>query len=361
MIRVLVVEDSLTVRKHLVEALGQDGEFEVVGEASDGRQAVDLCARLRPDVVTCDMALPVMDGLQAVEEIMAFCPTPILIVSASMNRRDLFNTFDALAAGAVDVLDKPTDDVAADEWASRFRSSVRMVSRIKVITHLHGRMKARGSSVTAAPSIETPPSGEVRASSQLVAIGASTGGPGAVQSILTRLPPGFGLPILVVVHIGDPFGTPFADWLNSQVPFSVTCAADHTPLPRPGETCVLLAPPERHLELHGSTLRLTTAPPRHFCRPSVDVLFESLAREMGAGTIACLLTGMGRDGAAGLLAVRQAGGITVAQDEATSVVFGMPQEAIRLGAAAHVLPLAGIAPFLAAASGMGGPSGPQDE
>jgi len=355
-IRVLVVEDSLTVRKHLVEALRGDPAFDVVGEAADGKEAVDLCARLRPDVVTCDMAMPVMDGVQVVEEIMAYCPTPILIVSASLNRRDLFNTFDALAAGAVDVLDKPGEETTPEDWAARFRSTVRLVSRIKVITHLHGRLRARGVPRTAArPAAEPPRVEPEHKPCDLVAIGASTGGPGAILSILSQLPPRFAVPILVVVHIGEPFGAPFADWLDSQVPFPVACARDRQPLPRPGEASVIIAPPERHLELRGSVLHLSPEPPRHFCRPSVDVLFESVAREMGPRAVACLLTGMGRDGAAGLLEVRLAGGTTVAQDEASCVVFGMPQAAISLGAAQHVLPLAEIAPFLVAVTSSGGP------
>jgi two-component system chemotaxis response regulator CheB len=339
MIRALVVEDSLTVRKHLVETLQSDPEIEVVGEAENGQQAVDECARLRPDVVTCDIVLPVLNGLQATERIMAWCPTPILIVSASMNRRDVFNTFDALAAGAVDVLDKPSEHEDGGAWRERFLSAVKLVSRIKVITHLRGRQSAPQQDAAAPPGAY-----------ELVAIGASTGGPAAVAELLGGLPRNFALPVLLVVHIGDPFGTVFAEWLNRQVPFEVRCARDGEKMPGPG--VVLLAPPEHHLVLSRGRLRLTGTAPRHFCRPSVDVLFESVAAEMGARAMACLLTGMGRDGAAGLLAIKQAGGLTVAQDERSSVIFGMPQEAIKLGAAQHVLPLDSIASHLSAASGV---------
>jgi two-component system chemotaxis response regulator CheB len=167
--------------------------------------------------------------------------------------------------------------------------------------------------------------------------------------VLRALPASFPLPILLVVHISEPFGRALAEWLDGQVGLTVRTARDGERLPEPadrGASAVLMAPPERHLELRDGRLLLTDGPPRHSCRPSVDVLFESLAREMGRETLACLLTGMGRDGASGLLALRESGGTTVAQDESTSVVYGMPGEAVRLGAASHVLPLPEIGLFL---------------
>ena len=160
-----------------------------------------------------------------------------------------------------------------------------------------------------------------------------------MSELLRGLPPKFSLPILLVIHIGPLFGTAFADWLDGQSHVRVSYAKDGEPLPRVGEGRVLMAPPDRHLVLRGERLWLSDAPERHSCRPSVDVLFESVALEAGSSSLACLLTGMGRDGAAGLLAVRRAGGLTIAQDEASSVVFGMPREAILLGAAERVLPL----------------------
>jgi two-component system chemotaxis response regulator CheB len=180
-----------------------------------------------------------------------------------------------------------------------------------------------------------------------VAIGASTGGPAALLAILSALPKTFELPVLVVLHISETFATAMAEWLDGQLALPVRCAVDGEPLPAPGQRCVLMAPPDRHLEVAGGRLRLSRSPERHSCRPSVDVLFESLAREVGPRTIACLLTGMGRDGAQGLLAIRQSGGLTMAQDEASSVVFGMPGEAIKLGAASHVLSLSDLASRLA--------------
>jgi len=342
-IRVLVVDDSVTVRKRLVEVLSADPELEVVAEADDGKTAIELCQSLRPDVVTLDMMLPVMTGLAATEYIMAHCPTPIVIVSASTNRGELFRTYEALAAGAVDVLEKPTGNEVADDWERRLVSTVKLVSRIKVITHLRGKLRSSMPENRAEP-VAGPPSPRCH----VVAIGASTGGPAAIVEILRSLPPGFPIPILLVIHIGEPFGTAFADWLDGCSPLRVAYAKDGEPLPAVGHGRVIMAPPDRHLVIRQGRLRLTSDPERHSCRPSVDELFMSLARECGDRCTACLLTGMGKDGAAGLLELRRAGGTTIAQNEETSVVFGMPREAILLGAALQVLPLGEIGPALAA-------------
>jgi two-component system chemotaxis response regulator CheB len=343
-IRVLVVEDSLTVRAHLCEVLSADPELEVVGEAEDGRRAIELCGTLRPDIVTLDMMLPVMSGLAATEYIMAYTPTPILIVSSSTNRGELFKTYEALAAGALDVMEKPLAGEEALAWDRKLIATVKLLSGVKVITHLRARLAP-----ARRPSTGEPPSGR-RRSPRVLGIGASTGGPGAVVEVLRGLPWPFRLPVLLVLHIGEPFGAAFAEWLDGQTPHRVRYPINGEPLPtQPG---VLMAPPGRHLVLRGHELLVTDDPERHSCRPSVDVLFEALAREAGAEAMAALLTGMGRDGAAGLLEIRRAGGLTVAQDEATSIVYGMPREAVRLGAAERVLPLSEIGPFLAAAAGV---------
>ena len=371
--RVLVVEDSLTVRKRMLEVLAADPDIEIVGEADDGKRGIELCQHLRPNVVTLDMMLPVMSGLAATEFIMAYCPTPILIVSASTNRGELFKTYEALAAGALDVLDKPLGNELDDAWEQKLVSTVKLISRIKVITHPRARLGPMGqppggpASTEAAPrgtrqdsGTEVPSPGLLAASVaqrpalqregrlRAVAIGVSTGGPAALIEILRGLPHGFPLPILLVIHIGKLFAPAFADWLDGQSPVRVAYAADGDPLPALGEGRVLMASPDSHLVLRQGKLRLTRDPERHSCRPSVDILFDSLAKELGADCAACLLTGMGKDGAEGLLAIRRAGGKTIAQDEATSVVFGMPREAILLGAAEQVLPLEKIAPVLGA-------------
>jgi two-component system, chemotaxis family, protein-glutamate methylesterase/glutaminase len=343
--RVLVVEDSLTVRKRLVEVVGNAHDMEVVGEAADGQTAITLCEALRPDVITMDMMLPHMTGLEATEHIMAHCPTPILIVSASTNRGELFRTYDALSAGALDVLDKPLGTEVDHAWEQRFISTLRLVSRIRVITHVRAKLRGpRAPSAPATSSLRPVNGSELSA----VAIGASTGGPGALVDILGEIPRGFPLPILLVIHIGEPFGAAFAEWLDGHSQLRIAYAKDGEPLPPVGQGRVIMAPPNMHLVLAQGRLRLVHGPERHSCRPSVDVLFESVARELGAAAAACLLTGMGKDGAAGLLEVRRAGGTTIAQDEATSVVYGMPREAAILGAAERILPLPRIAAALAA-------------
>lgn len=339
-IRVLVVEDSLTVRKYLVDVLNSDPGFQVVGEAEDGKQAIELCQSLRPDVISLDMMLPVMTGLAVTEYVMAYFPTPILIVSASMNRGEVFKTYDALTAGAVDVLDKPSGESPEGEWERDYLRAIRLVSRIKVITHPRGRLSARG------PTQQQTGLSTGGGPYRCVAMGASTGGPGAVVRVLRSLPANFPLPILLVIHIGAPFGVALTEWLDTLSPLRVVTATDGQLLPEVGQPQVILAPSDRHLVVRKGRLWTTSDPERHFCRPSVDVLFESLARELGDATIACLLTGMGRDGADGLLAIRRAGGMTLVQDEETSVVFGMPREAIRLNAACSILPLEEIGPSL---------------
>ncbi|HWA19627.1 MAG TPA: chemotaxis-specific protein-glutamate methyltransferase CheB [Devosia sp.] len=341
-IRVLAAEDSPTVRDLLVSVLQSDPEIELVGVASDGKEAIELCAAHRPDVVTMDMMMPVMSGLAATEHIMAYSPTPILVVSSSFNRGELFKMYDALVAGAVDVLEKPSGREPEGEWERKFLSTVKLVSRIKVITHLKARSRPAATAAT---------TGSIRPSSSrvsLAAIGASTGGPGAIVEVLRGLPADLGVPVLFVLHINPQFGHAFADWLDAQTAWRARFAIEGEPLSA-ATGQVVMAPPGRHLMLKDGRLRLDDGPERFSCKPSVDVLFESVAAASGGSTVAALLTGMGRDGAQGLLAIRQAGGNTIAQDEASSVVYGMPREAVLNGGAGRVLPLGEIASAITAA------------
>lgn len=351
MLRVVVIEDSDIVRTHIVNVLRAQADFEVVGEASDGRLGLELCQRLRPDVVTIDMMMPGMNGLQATEHIMAHCPTPILIVSASVNRGEMFKTYDALQAGAVEVMEKPTGNEAPGVWEAKLASTLRLVSRIRVITHPRGRREGlrRPPSPTAGAGGAAERRGEGAAPGRfsLCVVGASTGGPHALAEVFRVLPADFPLPILFVLHIGEPFARSYADWLAQRVRLPVRMVTHGEVLPAPGQGVVLMAPADQHLKVRGGRLWLTDEPERHGCRPAVDVLFESAARELGSRTLAVLLTGMGRDGAAGMLAIRRTGGMTLAQDQSTSVVFGMPKEAIDMGAAVRVLPLPELGPALA--------------
>lgn len=360
-IRVLVVEDSLTVRARLCEVLRSQSSFEVVGEAANSKDAIAACLAHRPDVVTMDMVLAQGDGLEATEYIMAHCPTPILVVSASFNRGELFKSYEALAAGALEVIEKPTGKEPDGEWEARFLSTLRIVSKVRVITHLRGKLAPRPlphspPALTATNVRSERPLGDHRrlsaAKADVVAIGASTGGPSAVAAVLQALPQTFQTPILLVVHLGEPFAPAFVEWLSTVSKRPVALAKDGERVSDlQGQVRVGL--PGRHLAVRAGRLRLEETPPRHSCCPSVDVLFESLADNEALRCTGVLLTGMGRDGALGLLRLRQCGASTIAQDEASSIVYGMPKEAVALGAAERVLSLPEIGPALAAANSEG--------
>ena len=276
---------------------------------------------------------------------MAYFPTPILIVSSSTNRGELSKTYDALAAGAVDVFEKPSGHDPDGVWERGLVSAVKIAARIRVITHLRGKFLSPWQTPPCPARLETS---DGMAPKRLIAIGGSTGGPAAIVEILRGLPPGFPIPILLIIHIGELFQTAFAEWLDGQSSLRVRYASNGEPLPAVGEAGVVMAPPGSHLMVYGGRLRLTCDRERNSCRPSVDVLFESLAKQLGRETVACLPTGMGRDGAAGLLALRHAGALTVAQDEASSVIFGMPRAAIEMGAVDRILGLDQIPALLAA-------------
>lgn len=331
-LRVLVVEASEASRERMVRALATDCTVDVVAETGHGADAIALCEELRPNVVALGSAVGPVDALGVTEHVMAHLPTPILLVPPVAYAAD---AEEILAAGAVDVL-PPVGAGDAAAWAERLRAALRVVARVPVITHPRLRL---------APPAPRPP-GLGLGALRVVAVGASTGGPAAVAGLLRTLPPDYPVPILLVIHVGEPFGGALVRWLDALSPLDVAFAVDGERVPHRGR--VLMAPPDRHLRVEGGRVRLTSDGDRHSCRPSVDVLFESVAREYGPSAAGCLLTGMGRDGAAGLLALRRAGAVTFAQDEASSAVFGMPREAIALGAARRVLPLVMIGGALAA-------------
>ena len=331
MIKVLIAEDSAVVRCYLSHLLSQDPGIQVVGEARDGLEAIDLVRSCNPDVVTMDVQMPRMDGLEATRRIMENLPRPVLIVSASFQPEDLEKSFLALEAGAVAVAEKPLGPGHPDAEKSgrELVQSVKLMSEVKVVRRWPRRVRPADPAPVAAQA-EAP-----RAPLQLLAVGASTGGPMAVKALLTGLPARFAVPILLVQHISAGFVRGFTEWLSSGTgrPVHVASAGEYA---LPGR--VYVAPDGAHMGVTSSgRIILEPRGPDDLHCPSVGRLFKSAAAACGSRAAAVLLTGMGEDGAADLKLLRDAGAVTFAQDASSSAVFGMPGEAVRIGAAVHVM------------------------
>jgi two-component system chemotaxis response regulator CheB len=320
-IRVLVADDSELFRQLLSQVVAAEPGFEVVAVAPDGNAAAALARTLHPDVITMDLNMPDADGFSGIARIMAETPTPILVLTA--NREETVG-FRALSLGALDILEKPQPTTDLEEYGQLLRSRLRLLAGVKVIRHPRGLKERRG------------PTPRPSARPELVVVGASLGGPRALATVLRALPADFPVPIAVVQHIADGFTEGLASWLATESRLDVREARDGERL-RAG--LVVLAPTGRHLLVGEGVARLSDAPPVDTFKPSVTPLFLSAARTYGQRACGVLLTGMGRDGAEGLRAIKKAGGPTLAQDEATSAVFGMPRAAIELGAVDRVLPL----------------------
>jgi len=358
MTRVLVTEDSAVARTLLVSILSSDPALSVVGQAVNGREAVELTARLRPDVITMDVNMPVMDGVEATRQIMERTPTPIVFVSAS-DPKDVRNSFNALEAGALAVLGKPRGPGSPDfaQRSSELCGTVKAMSGMRVITRRPRRPlsaaapgAAAPAGAAAAPPAFGPPSpgggSEPPSTDQrridMLAIGSSTGGPAALAKVLSGLPATIPVPVLIVQHITQGFDAGLAEWLDGISPLKVSLARDGQAL-RPGE--VLIAPCDVHLGVSSAnrTTVLTPGPLVDGHRPSASHLFTSVARAYGRHALGVILTGMGEDGASGLVHVQQAGGWILSQDEASCVVYGMPAAAVARGVVNQVLPLDGVA------------------
>jgi two-component system chemotaxis response regulator CheB len=326
-IRVLVVEDSPVTRQYLVHLLEQDPMIQVVGEAPDGEEAVALAEAIGPDVIVMDLEMPRMDGYEATRRIMERVPTPIVMVSAHSSKFDS-KAFEALAVGALVLLNKPEGPGHPEAPAAtqRLVATVKLMAEVRVVRRWAAREPARRAAPVAISGRRI----------RVVAMGASAGGPPTVAEILAELPAMLRCPVLLVQHIAPGFAEGLAKWLGRSTALAVRLAEDGTEA-RPG--VVYVAPDGAQMGVGAEgRITLTDDLEADGFRPSASYLMRSVARAYGASAVGVLLTGMGRDGAAGLLELRNAGGVTIAQDKESSVVFGMPMEAIRLGAAEHVLP-----------------------
>jgi two-component system chemotaxis response regulator CheB len=336
-IKVLVIDDSALVRNLLTEILSQDPEIDVVGVAQDAYVAREKIKALEPDVLTLDVEMPRMDGLQFLRNLMRLRPMPVVMCS-SLTERGAAVTLSALELGAIDFVTKPKIDIARgmEAYGAEIIGKVKTAAKARVRS-IAGAPPARVASVAPAQSLG------FRATEQIIAIGASTGGTEAIREVLCRLPAD-APSVVITQHIPKAFSGPFAERMNSCSALTV-CEAQDGQLIAPGHAYI--APGDMHLvvERDGARYRcrLSGAAPVNHHRPSVDVMFESVAGCVGRNAVGAILTGMGADGARGLRAMREAGAATFAQDERTSVVWGMPGASVNLGAVEHVLPLEAIA------------------
>jgi two-component system chemotaxis response regulator CheB len=337
-IRVMIVEDSAVVRALLEYSIGRDPRLEVCAASASAEDALGIIEQLSPDVIAMDIRLPGMDGLEATRRIMSKKPVPIVVVAASVESTKWNATaMEALRAGALAVLEKPVGTTNADyeALAERLCTQLVIMSQVKLVRQHSNREPHSAKGRSPLPRNGGP--GKFK----MLGIVCSTGGPPALVQLLGALGPAFPLPILLVQHMTASFLEGFASWLDELCPFSVTLVNDGC---IPVARALHMAPAERHLRLNAGRLRLDTGDPISFQRPSGTALLQSMARDLGAGALGVLLTGMGEDGASGLLDIRRSGGYTIAEDESTAVVYGMPAAAVRMGAVCESLPLPAIAP-----------------
>lgn len=335
-IRVLVIDDSAMIRKVFEQELSKDPEIEVVGTAPDPYVGRDQIVYLKPDVITLDIEMPRMDGLTFLEKLMKHYPIPVVVVS-SLAKRGGDVALKALELGAVEVLSKPGSAYSVGDMSEQLIEKVKAASKVKVLKTSPSSVLSHQDGTPRMASIA------VKTTNKIVAIGSSTGGTDALREVISKLPPN-APPIVVVQHMPQNFTKAFADRLNSICQVKVKEAEDGEYL---ATGKVLIAPGNKHMEIRRSGINyyvtLFDGPMVFHQRPAVEILFNSVARYAGQNAIGVILTGMGKDGAQGLLNMRQAGASTIAQDERTCIVFGMPKEAIDIGAAQVVKPLPNIA------------------
>ncbi|WP_458094113.1 chemotaxis-specific protein-glutamate methyltransferase CheB [Roseomonas sp. WA12] len=350
-VRVMIVEDSAVVRQLLAHIVSRDARLRLAAAVPSAEEAIAELERVRPDVISMDIRLPGMDGLEATRRIMAERPTPIVVIADAVEETGLRISMNALRAGALSVVEKPLGP-SREGWervAESICTQLYIMSQVPVI-----RRRPAGLGFGVAGGATGSPAPGALAGSQwlaaprtrpaLLGIAASTGGPPALARVLGALPADFAVPVLLVQHMGAPFMEGFAAWLDGLVAPRVQIAQDRA-IPRPGH--VYVAPGDRHLAITaGGLMQVSETPPVGGQRPAADVMFASMARHLGPRGMGILLTGMGEDGARGLTALHEAGGLTLAEDETTAVVYGMPAAAARMGGVSAQLPLDLIGPRL---------------
>jgi two-component system chemotaxis response regulator CheB len=333
MIRVLIVDDSLTIREYFKEIFLMDGEFQIVGEACDGLEAIKKVKSTNPDVVTMDIKMPNMDGYEATRHIMETHPIPIVIVSASWIPEEVESTFKAIKVGAVAGIKKPRG-IGTYEYKDDIKEmikTIKLMSEVKVIKRRSGSI-----SQLIPKTVIDHHTYKKKSNYDILAIGASTGGPPVLQHIISQLSPHTNVPIVIVQHITSGFLNGLVDWLKKTVSFPVHVATDKQFI-EPGN--VYFAPENKHMGIkRNKTIFLSNDPPEHSIRPSVSFLFRSVNDSFAAKAIGILLTGMGKDGAEELKKMKDSNAMTMVQDKKSSIVFGMPGEAVRINAARYVLP-----------------------
>lgn len=354
-IRVVIIDDSALMRRMISTMLAHDPAIQVIGEARDGHEGIRVVEALRPDLVTMDVLMPGLDGLATTEHLMAYCPTPILVLTGSLTSGEVDITFKMLGAGALEVVEKPSgSNPALIERATRdLIRRIKVLARVKVVTHLRGRRRMHDSSslpsagqraIRAPESVAVPPVPQELSVARpmlvkpalfpLIVMGASTGGPRVIHRILTDLPANLPAAVLVVQHIAEGFSNGMVEWLQGASSLPVTLATEGLPI-RPGT--VLVAPDQRDIMITPERSVHLTKSPLLIQRPSIDIAMQAAAEVFTNYAIGVLLTGMGRDGAFGLLAIRRRGGHTITQDEQSCSIFGMPKAAIQLAAADEIL------------------------
>jgi two-component system chemotaxis response regulator CheB len=347
-VRTLIVDDSKLVRDILREIFERDPGIEIVGEAADGREAIKLTKELAPDIITMDIQMPKMDGFEATEQIMAYHPTPIMVLSSALDKNEQYTSFKAISLGALDTMSKP--DITSegfDAIAADLVKKVKMLSKIHVIPHIRAKMKAPSEKIEEEMDTETvtvdiatkKPGDDLKY--RMIAMGASTGGPTALEKLFSRFPADFPIGIVIVQHICKGFIDSLAKWLSTKTQLKIKLAENGEFVER---GTVYFAPDDAQLEITSgnSILLKKDAPPWGEFKPSVNYLFKSVGENLRGRAIGVILTGMGEDGADGMKTMYENGAHTIAQDQKTSLIFGMPKASINNKSVRTVLPLSKI-------------------